>query len=146
MSRPNTYRQNILNQRPELLEKVGDYLSMLSSEKEYAITRVAFKLNLRGPSLSVNTACSTSGVAIHLACQSLLAGENDLCLVGGARVKAPLTAGYVYLEDGIPSPDGHCRAFDADAKGTAIGNGVAMIAIKRLSDAIEDGDTNPRRH
>jgi amino acid adenylation domain-containing protein len=138
---PNTYRQNILSRRPELLAKVGDYLSMISSEKEYAITRVAFKLNLRGPSLSVNTACSTSAVALHLACQSLLAGENDMCLVGGARVKAPLTAGYVYLEDGIPSPDGHCRAFDADARGTAIGNGVAVIAVKRLSDAIRDRDT-----
>ena len=138
---PNTYRSNILNRHPELLAKVGDYLSMISSEKEYAITRVAFKLNLRGPSVSVNTACSTSAVALHLACQSLLAGENDMCLVGGGRVKVPLTAGYIYLEDGIPSNDGHCRAFDADARGTAIGSGVAVIAVKRLSDAIRDGDT-----
>ena len=90
---PNTYRNNVLSRRPELLAKVGDYLSMILSEKEYAITRVAFKLNLRGPSLSVNTACSTSAVALHLACQSLLAGESDMCLVGGAQVKAPLTAG-----------------------------------------------------
>ena len=137
---PNTYRQRVLDTRPEVLERVGDYLAMISCEREYAITRCAFKLNLRGPSLSVQTACSTSGVALHLACQSLLAGENDICLVGGARVRVPLTAGYVYQEDGIPSPDGHCRAFDAAARGTAIGNGVGMIAIKRLSDAIEDRD------
>ena len=137
---PNTYRQNILNTRPELLANVGDYFAMICSEREYAITRVAFKLNLRGPSSSVNTACSSSGVALHLACQSLLAGENDMCLVGGARVRAPLTAGYTYLEDGIPSPDGHCRAFDAQARGTAIGSGVGMVVLKRLSDALADRD------
>lgn len=138
---PNTYRYNVLSRRPDLLEKVGDYLSMISTEKEYAITRIAFKLNLRGPSVSVNTACSSSAVALHLACQSLLAGENDLCLVGGARVRVPLTAGYLYLEDGIPSPDGHCRAFDANARGTVIGSGAAFVAIKRLTDAIRDRDT-----
>lgn len=137
---PNTYRQKILNTRPELLASVGDYLAMISSEREYAVTRIAFKMNLRGPSLSVNTACSSSGVAIHLACQSLLAGENDMCLVGGGRVRAPLTAGYVYEEDGILSPDGHCRAFDAEARGTAIGNGAGMIVLKRLEDAVDDRD------
>ncbi|MCP5066709.1 MAG: aminotransferase class III-fold pyridoxal phosphate-dependent enzyme, partial [bacterium] len=137
---PNTYRNAILNTRPELLATVGDYLAMICSEREYAVTRTAFKLNLRGASMTVNTACSTSGVALHLACQSLLSGENDLCLVGGARVRAPLTAGYVYQEDGIPSPDGHCRAFDVDARGTMIGNGAAMIVVKRLSDALHDRD------
>ncbi len=137
---PNTYRYKVLDKNPALLEGVGEYLSMLCSEREYAITRTAFKLNLCGPSLCVNTACSTSGVALHLACQSLLSGENDMCLVGGARVRAPLSAGYVYQEDGIPSPDGHCRAFDAEARGTAIGNGIGMVLIKRLSDALRDGD------
>ena len=137
---PNTYRALLQRAQPDLLPQVGDYLTMIASEREYAITRIAYKLDLRGASLSVNTACSSSGVAIHLACQSLLSGENDLCLVGGARVRAPLTAGYLYVEDGIPSPDGHCRAFDADARGTAIGNGAVMIALKRLSDAIADGD------
>jgi amino acid adenylation domain-containing protein len=137
---PNTYREKILSSRPELLAGVGDYLALISSEREYAVTRIAFKLNLRGASLSVNTACSSSGVGIHLACQSLLAGENDMCLVGGARVRAPLTAGYFYQEDGILSPDGHCRAFDAEARGTAIGNGAGMIVLKRLEDAIEDRD------
>ncbi len=137
---PNTYRYKVLDKNPAILEGVGEYLSMICSEREYAITRTAFKLNLCGPSLCVNTACSTSGVALHLACQSLLSGENDMCLVGGARVRAPLSAGYVYQEDGIPSPDGHCRAFDAEARGTVIGNGIGMILIKRLSDALRDGD------
>ena len=137
---PNTYRQKVLDTRPEVLARVGDYLAMISTEREYAVTRVAFKFNLRGASLSVNTACSTSGVAVHLACQSLLAGENDICLVGGARVRVPLTAGYIYEDDGIPSPDGHCRAFDADARGTVIGSGVGVVVLKRLSEALEDGD------
>ncbi len=137
---PNTYREKILNTRPELLASVGDYLALISSEREYALTRIAFKMNLRGACMSVNTACSSSGVAIHLACQSLLAGENDMCLVGGGRVRAPLTAGYIYQEDGILSPDGHCRAFDVDARGTAVGNGAGMIVLKRLTDALEDRD------
>ncbi len=137
---PNTYFQKNLLTRPDLLEIMGNYPPMISSEREYALTRIAFKLNLQGPSLSVNTACSTSGVAIHLACQSVLSGECDMALAGGARIRVPLNAGYLYQEDGILSPDGHCRAFDAEAKGTVVANGVAMIVIKRLSDAMRDGD------
>ncbi len=138
---PNTYFQNNLITRPDLRQIAGHYAVMIASEREYAVTRVSFKLNLKGPSISVNTACSSSAVAIHLACQSVLSGECDIALAGGARVKAPLKAGYIYQEDGIPSPDGHCRSFDADARGTVIGSGVAMIVLKRLSEAISDGDT-----
>ena len=138
---PNTYYQKNLVTRSDLLQMVGHYAAMIASEREYAITRVSFKMNLTGPSISINTACSSSAVAIHLACQSVLSGECDMALAGGARIKAPLKSGYLYQEDGIPSPDGHCRAFDAEARGTVIGSGVAMIVVKRLSEAIADGDT-----
>jgi acyl transferase domain-containing protein len=137
----NTYFQSNLVSRPELLEMVGHYPAMIASEREYAVTRIAHRLDLKGPAVSVNTACSTSGVAIHLACQSVLSGECDMALAGGARIKVPLRAGYVYQEDGILSPDGACRAFDADARGTVVGSGVAMVVLKRLSDALRDGDT-----
>ena len=138
---PNTYRHQILQTRPDILGMTGRYPLLIGSEREYAITRTAFKLDLEGPVINVNTACSTSGVALHLACQSVLSGECDMALAGGARVSVPLTAGYVYEEDGILSPDGHCRAFDAEAKGTVVGSGVAVVVLKRLSDALRDRDT-----
>jgi phthiocerol/phenolphthiocerol synthesis type-I polyketide synthase E len=126
---PNTYLQNVLLTRPDIVRVTGRYPLLIGSEREYAVTRVAFKLGLTGPAISVNTACSTSGVALHLACQSVLSGECDMALVGGARVKVPLTSGYAYEQDGILSADGHCRAFDADATGTVVGSGVAMVVI-----------------
>ncbi len=137
----NTYLQQVLSTRPDLLEQTGRYPLLVASEREYAVTRVAYKLNLRGPAISVNTACSTSGVALHLACQSVLSGESDMALVGGARIRAPLGTGYEHEEDGILSPDGRCRPFDQQARGTIAASGVAMLVIKRLSDAIRDGDT-----
>ncbi len=124
----------------DLLDQGALYDALLSSEKDYPATRIAYKLNLRGPSLNVQTACSSSGVAVHLACQSLLQGECDMALAGGARIRVPLKAGYIYFEGGIPSPDGHCRAFDTKANGCIFGNGVGMIALKRLSDAVANGD------
>ena len=136
----NQYYQKNLATRPELLEMLGRYPVMLASEREYAVTRISFKLNLKGPSLHVSTACSTSGVTIHMACQSLLSGECDMALAGGARIGVPLTGGYLYEEGGIPSPDGHCRAFDAEARGTVSGSGAGLIVLKRLSEAIRDGD------
>lgn len=137
---PNTYFHRNLATRPEILKLLGRYGVLLATEKEYAVTRVSFKLNLTGPSVSVNTACSTSGVTIHMACQSLLNGECDMALAGGGRILVPLTAGYLYEEGGIPSPDGHCRAFDAQARGTVGGSGVGLVVLRRLSEAIEDGD------
>ena len=138
---PNTYFRNNVTTHPDLLARTGDYPLLLATEREYAITRVAYKMGLRGPAISVNTACSTSAVAVHLAIQSLLSGESDLALAGGCRIRVPATAGYVYQEDGIPSPDGHCRAFDADARGTVVASGAAIVVLKRLSDAIRDKDT-----
>ena len=136
----NTYfLQNVVT-HPDLLAKIGHHASLVAREREYSITRIAYKLNLKGPAVSVNTACSTSGVAIHLACQSLREGNCDIALAGGARIHVPF-AGYEYVEDGILSPDGHCRTFDAKAAGTVMGSGVAFVVLKRLEDALRDGDT-----
>lgn len=137
---PNTYFQKNLNTRPDLLKVLGSYAMLLGNESTYAVSRVSFKLNLKGPSLSLNTACSTSAVAIHVACQALLTNECDMALAGGAMVSVPLGSGYLYDEGGILSPDGHCRAFDENARGTVSGDGVGIIVLKRLQDAIADGD------
>jgi len=114
---------------------------LLVNDKDYLTSRVAYKLNLRGPVVTVQTACSTSLVAAHLACQSLLAGECDMALAGGVTVSSFRREGYLYEEGGVLSADGHCRAFDAGASGTAGGNGVAIVVLKRLADAVADGDT-----
>lgn len=137
----NLYYRYNLRSHPELLARVGDVPLLLATEREYAITRAAYKLGLEGPAVSVNTACSTSAVAAHLAVQSLLAGDTDLALAGGAYVRLPARAGYLYEEDGILSADGHVRAFDADARGTVMASGVAFVALKRIADALADGDT-----
>ncbi|MBN3951428.1 MAG: SDR family NAD(P)-dependent oxidoreductase [Nostoc sp. NMS7] len=112
----------------------------IGNEKDFLATRVSYKLNLTGPSLTVQTACSTSLVAISLACQSLLNYQSDIALAGGVSIHIPQKTGYLYEEGGILSPDGHCRAFDAKAKGTIIGNGVGIVVLKRLAEAIADGD------
>jgi acyl transferase domain-containing protein len=112
----------------------------LANEKDYLATRLAYKLDLRGPAFTVQTACSSSLVAVHLAAQSLLAGECDIALVGGVSVRVPQRVGY-YPGEGIASPDGRCRAFDADAGGTVVGNGVCAVILRRLEDALADGDT-----
>ncbi|MGB6169812.1 MAG: SDR family NAD(P)-dependent oxidoreductase [Geitlerinemataceae cyanobacterium] len=122
------------------LESALDLQVRLTNGKDYLPTRVSYKLNLGGPSLNVQTACSTALVAVHLACQSLLNGECDMTLAGGVTVSVPHKTGYLYQEDMIGSPDGKCRAFDADAKGTVFGNGVGVVLLKLLSQAMEDGD------
>jgi len=127
--------------RPELLAEVGGLQIKMLNDKDFLTTQTSYKLNLRGPSIAVQTACSTSLVAIHLACQSLLGGECEMALAGGVGVSFPQTAGYLYEEGGIGSPDGHCRAFDAKAQGLVEGNGVALVMLKRLEDALADGDT-----
>ncbi len=104
-------------------------------------TRVSYKLNLKGPSYAVQTFCSTSLVAVHLACQSLRAGECDMALAGGVSVRVPTTMGYLYEEGGMESPDGHCRSFDAQARGTLFGDGIGVVVLKRLQEALEDGDS-----
>ncbi|WP_392535973.1 beta-ketoacyl synthase N-terminal-like domain-containing protein [Nostoc sp. C117] len=111
-----------------------------SNDKDYIPTRVSYKLNLKGPSLNVNTTCSTSLVAVHLACRGLLNYECDMALAGGVSIQVPHQVGYLYLKEGMASPDGHCRAFDANAQGTIMGNGVGIVVLKRLEDALAEGD------
>jgi phthiocerol/phenolphthiocerol synthesis type-I polyketide synthase E len=110
------------------------------NDRDALATLTAYKFDLTGPAVTVQTFCSTSLVAVHLACQSLLAGECDLALAGGASINVGLRAGYVFQEGGILSPDGHTRTFDAGAGGTVFGNGVGVVGLKRLADARADGD------
>ncbi|MFH8367581.1 beta-ketoacyl synthase N-terminal-like domain-containing protein [Streptomyces sp. NPDC018031] len=119
----------------------GSYQTLLASDKDFLATRASYKLGLKGPSLTVQTACSTSLTAVHLACQSLLNGECDIAIAGGVSVSAPLRAGYLHEPGGILSPDGHCRPFSADAAGTVAGNGVGVVVLRRLADATAAGDT-----
>ena len=121
-------------------KSVGVRQAIFGSVPDYMVTRVAYKLNLRGPSYFVQTACSTSLVAVHLGCQSLRHGECDMVLAGGVSVQIPHAAGYVYEDGGMMSPDGVCRAFDANARGTVFGSGVGLVVLKRLEDAIADRD------
>ncbi len=114
--------------------------NLLGNATDCLPTRISYKLNLKGPSVNVQTNCSTSLVAVHLACQSLLNGESDLALAGGAAIRFPQKTGYRYREGSLSSPDGHCRPFDAEAGGTLFGDGVAIVALKRLDQAVEDGD------
>jgi acyl transferase domain-containing protein len=124
----------------KLMRLVGEYRALLANDKDYLTTLASYKLNLKGPSIGVQTACSTSLVAVHIACQSLLSGECDLALAGGVSINASQKIGYYYVEGGIISPDGHCRAFDRAAQGTVGGSGVGVVVLKRLPDALEDGD------
>ncbi len=119
---------------------VGNPQVAIASDKDFLTTRVSYKLNLTGPSLDVQTACSTSLVAVVLAAQSLLNYQCDLALAGGVSAREPQRAGYLHQEQGILSPDGHCRPFDAAARGTVPGNGVGIVALKRLEDALAAGD------
>ncbi|HYG08471.1 MAG TPA: SDR family NAD(P)-dependent oxidoreductase, partial [Pyrinomonadaceae bacterium] len=135
----NTYVFNFYA-NSKLIESIGMYQTMLGNDKDFLATRVSYKLNLKGPSFTVQTACSTSLVAVHLACQSLLNGECDMALAGGVSARLPQDKGYLYVKDMVHSPDGHCRAFDAAAGGTNGGNGVGVVVLKRLSKALADGD------
>lgn len=112
----------------------------IGNDKDYLTTRVSYKLNLLGPSVCVQTACSTSLVAVHLACQSLLAHECDIALAGGVSIRSPQPVAYISQEGSILSTDGHCRAFDARATGTVFGNGMGIAVLKRRQEAIDDGD------
>jgi acyl transferase domain-containing protein/acyl carrier protein len=124
----------------EQIGSASSFQKLIGNDKDFLSTRVSYKLNLSGPSLTVQTACSTSLVAISLACQSVLNYQCDMALAGGVSIRVPQKTGYLHQEGGILSPDGHCRAFDANAQGTIIGNGVGVLVLKRLTDAIADGD------
>ncbi|RKH67339.1 acyltransferase domain-containing protein, partial [Corallococcus interemptor] len=108
---------------------------------DFLATRVSYELDLTGPAMTVQSACSTSLVALHLACQSLLAGECDLALAGGVSIRTPQLGAHRNQEGGILAPDGRCRPFDVNAAGTVVGNGVGMLVLKRLADAVADRDT-----
>lgn len=137
----NTYApNNIYSSHLETSELVNAYQLLLGNGHDFLSTRVSYKLNLTGPSITVQTACSTSLVTVHLACQSLLSGECDMALAGGVSIQVPHKKGYLYQEGMILSPDGHCRTFDAEAKGTLPGSGLGIVVLKRLEDAIADGD------
>jgi amino acid adenylation domain-containing protein len=136
----NAYLLNNLSSHRDLMQSADGYQTFIGNDKDFVPTRVSYKLNLRGPSVNVQTACSSSLVAIHLACQSLLTGECDMALAGGVSINLPQQAGYVYQERGIASRDGHCRAFDAEASGTVRGSGVGVVILKRLAEALADGD------
>ena len=121
---------------------VDEYLpTLIGNDKDFLATRISYKLNLKGPSVSVQSACSTSLVAIHLACQSLLNGESDLSLAGAVSVRVPHHVGHVHMPGSVFTADGHCRPFDAAASGTIFGSGVGVVVLKRLADAIADHDT-----
>ncbi|WP_330478640.1 phosphopantetheine-binding protein [Streptomyces platensis] len=137
----NTYMLHNLAERYRTATSVDRYRMMITNDKDFAATRTSYKLNLRGPSVSVNTACSTSLVAVHQACLALLSGDCTMALAGAAHIQAEQREGYLHQEGMIFSPDGHCRAFDAKAQGTVIGNGVGVVVLKRLTDALEDGDS-----
>ena len=125
----------------ELIRLVGIDQLRHSNRADNLAARVAYKLNLKGAAITLQTACSTSLVAVHMACQSLLDRESDLALAGGVSIASQQKTGYLYREGGILSPDGHCRAFDAQAKGTIAGSGAGIVVLKRLEDAIVDKDT-----
>ncbi|MFD8349106.1 type I polyketide synthase [Streptomyces coelicoflavus] len=135
----NTYLLHNLGERYRAASSVDHYRLMLANDKDFLATRVSYKLNLTGPSVNVNTACSTSLVALHTACLALIGGECDMALVGAVHLNPP-GQGYQYQEGMIFSPDGHCRAFDAEARGTVIGSGAGAVVLKRLKEALADGD------
>ncbi len=136
----NSYFLNNLYPHHQLLETVDPLQLGISNDKDFLPTRVAYKLNLTGPAVNVQSACSTSLVAVHLACQSLLNCECDMALAGGVSIIIPQKTGYLHQPEMILSPDGHCRTFDAQAQGTVAGSGVGIVVLKRLKDAIADRD------
>jgi len=136
----STYLILNLLTNPGLFEHVNGLQARIMNDKDFLTTYVSYKLNLEGPSVAVQTACSTSLVAVHLAAQALLDGDCDMGLAGGVTLRFPYKSGYLYQEGGIWSIDGHCRAFDADARGTVEGNGAGVVVLKRLSDALAGGD------
>jgi acyl transferase domain-containing protein/thioesterase domain-containing protein len=131
---------NVLRNR-QLMDEVGLFLLRhTGNDKDFLATRVSYCFDLKGPSVNVQTACSTSLVAVHLGCQSLLAGESDMVLCGGVTLEVPHRRGYLYRDGEVLSPDGHCRAFDHHSRGTVFGSGAGVVVLRRLEDALRDKD------
>ncbi len=138
----NAYFMHNLLSNPKLVDSVGMFLLRhTSNDKDFLSTYASYQLGLTGPSMSIQTACSTSLVSIHTACQNLLNWECDMALAGGVTINIPHHRGYLHQEGEILASDGHCRAFDAAADGTVFGSGVGVVVLRRLGDAIADGDS-----
>jgi acyl transferase domain-containing protein len=137
----DTYWSKNVATRPDAVRGIGEFQAMLANEKDYVATRLAHRLDLRGPALSIHTACSTSLVTIVEAMRSLQRGECDLALAGGASITIPVKSGYLYQEGSMLSPDGHTRPFDEGAQGTVFSDGVGIVVLRRLDDALASGDT-----
>ena len=136
----NTYYPFFVQQRRDLMEAVGVVNAVVANEKDFLTTRVAYKLNLRGPALNIQTACSASLVTVCVACQNLQAGQCDIALAGGISLTFPQERGYFFQDGSMTSPDGWCRPFDARANGTVFSSGAGIVALKRLAEAVADGD------
>ena len=137
----HAYMMYNLISNPALMESEGLFLVRhTGNDKDFLATRASYAFDLRGPSLTLQTACSTSLVAIHMATQALLNGEVDMALAGGVTIEQPHGVGYKYTPGEILSPDGRCRPFDAASQGTIFGSGCGVVALRRLNDAIDDGD------
>lgn len=136
----DTYLTELLLRDRALLHSLGGLQAVVGNDKDHLATRVAYKLDLRGPALTVQTACSTSLVAIQLAWQALMTWQCDVALAGGASILVPVVGGTMRQQGGVTSHDGHTRTFDARATGAVGGDGVGVVVLKRLADALRDGD------
>ncbi|NJM31581.1 MAG: type I polyketide synthase [Limnobacter sp.] len=135
----NYFTCNVLPNLPQF-DGIDPAQLIIANKNDYLATRLSYKLNLRGPSLDIQTACSSSLVCVHMACQSILLGECDMAIAGGAAVQIPIKSGYIYNEGSILSPDGYCRAFSSEAKGCVGGSGAGAVLLKKASAALADGD------
>jgi acyl transferase domain-containing protein/glutamate-1-semialdehyde aminotransferase len=137
----NTYFPNNIAGRSDVISRAGEFQVMVANEKDYIATRTSYKLNLKGPSVSIHTACSTSLVAVGQAFYALMSYQCDVALAGGISITVPQNSGYLYQEGAMFSSDGHCKPFDAKAEGTVFGNAAGVVVLKRLEEAIADRDT-----
>ena len=136
----NSYYINNILSNKQLTETLGEFLIRIGNDKDFLTTKVSYSLNLTGPSFNVQSACSTSLVALCIACNQLLAYECDMALAGGVSIAVPQVSGTLYKEGMVTSPDGHCRPFDSKAAGTVISNGAGVVLLKRLEDAMNEKD------
>jgi len=136
----NTYLPVNLMSNPDLLEQVGGFELSIYNDKDFVPTRIAYSMNIKGPAIDIGTACSSSLVSTHLACQHLLTYQSDMALVGGVTIHLPQKVGHLHEAGSAYSPDRHCRPFDSTQSGLIDGNGAAVIIVKRLEDALNDGD------
>ena len=136
----STYLADNIGSRADVMQKYGRLQLLRGNDRDFGPTRISYYLNLRGPSMAVSCACSTSLVAIHQACSSLLSFECDLALAGGARIDVSADRGYLHQEGGAASADGHCRPFDASASGAVFGSGGGMVVLRRYEEAVKAGD------